>query len=55
MEKVELNISDTIRQAHEEVDKWPKWKLRNTLLAFSEYQEKKEVGELPEHLISLED
>lgn len=46
--------NEIIQQAHEDVDEWPKWKLRNTLLAFSEYQEKKEAGELPEHLKSLE-
>ena len=30
-----------IKKIAKEVAKWPKWKLNNTLLQFSEYQRKK--------------
>ena len=30
----------SIRQARREVATWPEWKIKNTLLCFSEYQRK---------------
>ena len=31
-----------INQAREEVATWPEWKIKNTMLCFSEYQRKQE-------------
>ena len=37
-----LDALENIRSVSAEVRRWPKWKLNNTLLAFSEYQRKKD-------------
>ena len=39
--KKTLSVLENIEKISAEVEEWPKWKLHNTLLAFSEYQSKK--------------
>lgn len=41
MKDKKLTAIENIARIKKEVSKWPKWKLANTLLAFSEYQRKR--------------
>lgn len=41
--KVPVDALENIKQSSIEVKNWPDWKLKNTLLAFSEYQRKKNI------------
>ena len=36
----ESTFEKSIKQARREVATWPEWKIKNTLLCFSEYQRK---------------
>ena len=38
-----LDAEETIKRSSLEVESWSEWKLKNTLLAFSEYQRKKNI------------
>lgn len=35
-----MTAEENIKRIKKEVSQWPKWKLNNTLLVFSEYQRK---------------
>ena len=41
--EVPVDALENIKQSSVEVKSWPEWKLKNTLLAFSEYQRKKSI------------
>ena len=38
-----LGAEENIKRSSLEVRNWPEWKFKNTMLAFSEYQRKKNI------------
>ena len=41
----ESTVEKYIKQARREVATWPEWKIKNTMLCFSEYQRKQKEQE----------